>query len=313
MTTGSTFETRAHTGPDAGTDAGRAVGAVPTSERPRRPTAMTSLPDPLRRAELAPHLAELHGAFSSAEPFPHIVVDDFVAPEVAARIADEFPIADGAAWQRFATTRELKLALRDTEQMGPLTRAVIAELNGQTFIEFLEAVTGITGIVPDPHLVGGGLHQIGRGGHLGVHADFNRHEHLRLDRRLNLLLYLNRDWSDDYGGHLELWDRDMVACRHRIAPIAGRMVLFATTDDALHGHPDPLVCPPARARRSIALYYYSNGRPDAEVTASHTTLFHARPGTSRRRRLAAWTADRALPPLLTDAVRRRGHRSASDR
>lgn len=278
-----------------------------------RPTAMTSLPTPLRRAELAPHVEDLGCAFASARPFPHIVIDDFVDGAVAQAVAEEFPMPDGAAWQRFATTREVKLALRDPEQMGPLTRALIAELNGQVFIEFLERVTGITGIVADPHLVGGGLHQIGRGGHLGIHADFNRHEHLRLDRRLNLLLYLNRDWSDDYGGHLELWDRDMVACRHRISPIAGRMVLFATTDDALHGHPDPLTCPPHRARRSIALYYYSNGRPEAEATASHTTLFHTRPDTPRLRRMATWSVDRLVPPLLSDAVRRRGHRTASER
>lgn len=278
-----------------------------------RPTAMTSLPAPLRRAELAACVDDLASAFASAQPFPHIVVDDFIDATVAQQVADEFPVADGAAWQRFATTREVKLALRDPEQMGPLTRAVIAELNGQAFIEFLEQVTGITGIVADPHLVGGGLHQIGRGGHLGIHADFNRHKRLRLDRRLNLLLYLNRDWPDDYGGQLELWDRGMVACRRRISPIAGRMVLFATTDHALHGHPDPLTCPADRARRSIALYYYSNGRPEAEVTASHTTLFRTRPGSPRLRSMATWAADRLVPPLLSDAVRRRGHRAASER
>lgn len=286
------------------------IGSISAPEHNR---AMTSLPAPLRRAELAPRVGDLAGAFASAHPFPHIVVDDFVDATVAEAIAKEFPVPDGADWQRFTTTREVKQALRDTEGMGPLTRAVLAELNGQVFIEFLERVTGITGIVPDPHLLGGGLHQIGRGGHLGIHADFNRHEHLRLDRRLNLLLYLNRDWPDEYGGHLELWDPDMGACRRRVAPIAGRMVLFATTDDALHGHPDPLTCPADRARRSIALYYYSNGRPETEVTAAHTTVFHTRPGTTRSRRLASWAADRLVPPLLSDAVRRRGHRSTSER
>ncbi len=286
------------------------IGSTLTSARR---TALTALPDPLRRAELAPHAGRLAAEFAAGSPFPHIVVDDFVDATVAAAIAEEFPLPDGAAWQRFATTREVKSALRDPEQMGPMTRAVIDELNGQVFVEFLERITGITGIVPDPHLLGGGLHQIGRGGRLGIHADFNRHEHLQLDRRLNLLLYLNRDWSDDYGGHLELWDRDMTACRRRIAPVAGRMVLFATTDDALHGHPDPLACPPDRARRSIALYYYSNGRPSSEVASAHTTLFHTRPDTSRVQRLASWAADELVPPLLTDAVRRRGHRPASDR
>lgn len=279
----------------------------------RTSTAMTSLPAPLARAELAPHIEPLAASFRTARPFPHIVVDDFVDAELAAQIAAEFPVADGADWQRYHTGREVKLALRDVGAMGPVTRRIIDELNGQVFIEFLEAVTGISGIVADPHLVGGGLHQIGRGGHLGIHADFNRHEHLRLDRRLNLLLYLNHDWPDTFGGHLELWDRGMRSCERRVAPIAGRMVLFATTDEALHGHPDPLTCPDDRARRSIALYYYSNGRPEAEHSRAHTTLFHTRPGTTRARRMTTWTMDRLVPPLLSDAIRRQGHRSASER
>jgi Rps23 Pro-64 3,4-dihydroxylase Tpa1-like proline 4-hydroxylase len=93
-----------------------------------------------------------------------------------------------------------------------------------------------------------------------VHADFNRHEKLNLDRRLNLLLYLNRDWKEEYGGHLQLWTRDMGRCVVKVLPVFNRCVVFSTTDFSYHGHPDPLTCPPGRTRKSIAMYYYTNGR-----------------------------------------------------
>jgi hypothetical protein len=138
-------------------------------------------------------------------------------------------------------------------------------------------LTGIQGLVPDPHLWGGGLHQILPGGKLAVHADFNKYPHFKLDRRLNVLVYLNRDWQEQWGGQLELWNRDMTRCEQRILPLFNRMVCFSTTDSSFHGHPDPLRCPADRTRRSLALYYYSNGRPAEEIGRPHTTLFQYRP------------------------------------
>ncbi len=139
-------------------------------------------------------------------------------------------------------------------------------------------MTGITGIIPDPGYVGGGMHEITSGGFLKVHADFNRHKQLHLDRRLDAILYLNSDWEDSWGGQLELWDRSMSEAVVSLAPVAGRLVCFATDDYSYHGHPDPLTCPPDRFRRSLALYYYTNGRPAEEISGDHTTLFQARPG-----------------------------------
>ncbi|NEN95926.1 MAG: 2OG-Fe(II) oxygenase, partial [Moorea sp. SIO3I7] len=131
-----------------------------------------------------------------------------------------------------------------------------------------------------PHFVGGGLHQIEKGGYLKIHADFNRHTKLRLDRRLNLLIYLNKDWQEDYGGHFEMWDTEMTQSQKKILPVFNRCVIFSTTDFSYHGHPEPLTCPEGRTRKSLALYYYSNGRPAEELSKSgdHSTLFKARPG-----------------------------------
>jgi len=242
-------------------------------------------------------------AFAIAEPFPHVVIDGVVPELVLDAVLSEFPEPEAAPWQQFDRPTELKLALADTTRMGPMTRHLLAEFNGQVFTEFLERLTGIDGLIPDPHYVGGGLHQIRAGGFLKVHADFNRHSRLKLDRRLNVLLYLNKDWQESYGGHLELWDVDMKNCVRRVLPVFDRMVVFATTDHAYHGHPDPLTCPPDRARRSMALYYYSNGRPADEVSRDHSTLFRDRPAEQiATKRSLREKAERWLPPAMFEAA-----------
>ena len=121
------------------------------------------------------------------------------------------------------------------------------------------------------------MHSTKTGGYLKVHADFNKHPTLALDRRLNLLIYLNEDWLPEYGGDLELWTTDMGPCVEKIAPVAGRCVIFRTSSTSFHGHPHPLACPPDRTRRSIALYYYSNGRPQEEGSEEHGTLWQSTP------------------------------------
>jgi hypothetical protein len=257
--------------------------------------------DPARLSGLA---AELAPRYASADPFPHVVIDDFLPDEVIAKVIASFPDPREARWQRFDNAREVKLASTDAGLLPPSTRQLLNEINSATMIEFLEQLTGIDGLIPDPHLWGGGLHQIEPGGHLQIHSDFNWHKRLLLDRRVNLLVYLNEDWDEDWGGALELWDRDMTTARQRIAPIANRCVVFSTTDYSFHGHPDPLTCPPGRTRRSLALYYYSNGRPAHEVSPSRTTAFQPRPGDQWRRSDSRGNkAERWLPPAVLDAAR----------
>lgn len=164
--------------------------------------------------------------------------------------------------------------------MGWATRSLIAELNSAEFLQFLEALTGIEGLIADPYYEGGGIHEIRRGGFLKIHTDFNYHKKLKLDRRINVLLYLNDDWDESYGGELELWNQDMSTCIRKIQPIINRLVVFSTTDTSFHGHPVPLTCPEDRSRRSLALYYYTNGRPESEVEFKHSvsTNYQQRPG-----------------------------------
>ena len=226
----------------------------------------------------------LHRAYADAQPFPHIVIDDFLDPAVLRTLLPGFPHSEGRRF--FDRDQErFKYQIAPDEVADPALRGLLLELNSPALLAFLEALTGIEGLIPDPYYVGGGLHEIGAGGHLSVHADFNLHDQMKVERRLNLLLYLNDDWFSAWGGELELWDRAMTACQVRIAPILGRAVIFNTDADSYHGHPDPLACPPDRSRRSIATYYYTAPRADRPA---RTTRFQVRPGSGDRpdRRIA---------------------------
>jgi hypothetical protein len=259
---------------------------------------------------LGPILERFQDRYRQGQPTPHVVIDDFLPAEIPEAVLEEFPSPDSIPWNTYRNAREQKLEASSDLHMGPHTRLLLSQLNSSVFLRFLERLTGINGLVPDPHFNGGGLHQIKRGGFLKVHTDFNRHPHLNLDRRLNLLLYLNKDWREEYGGHFELWDRTMNRCHQRILPIFNRCVVFTTTDYSYHGHPDPLTCPESRTRKSLALYYYTNGRPPEEVSATHSTIFRERPGEHLPIEVVpGWrqTLKRFVPPIVLDlrrAIRR---------
>lgn len=219
--------------------------------------------------------------YNEQDPFPHAVIDDFLPAEVLEPVLQQFPGPGDVAWEEFAVEQHRKLAFANVEELDPACRDFLHFMNTSIMLEFLEKLTGITGLISDPWYVGGGLHQIIPGGELGVHADFNYSTRLKLDRRLNLLIYLNQDWEEAYGGHLELWDRAMTHCVKKVLPVFNRCVVFSTTSYSFHGHPEPLTCPEGSSRKSVALYYYTNGRPAHEKEAAHSTLFQLRPGETR--------------------------------
>jgi len=258
-----------------------------------------------RMKELA---ASACSTYSKATPFPHIVFDDFFDPNLLEQVLAEFPQPGAIRWQQFDNEHEIKLASAAESSFGPVTRLFLYHLNSITFLEFLSSVTGIPNLISDPRFDGGGLHQIVRGGKLGIHADFNRHRAYNLDRRLNLLLYLNKDWREEYGGHLQLWNRDMTRCEARVLPVFNRVMIFGTTDFTYHGHPDPLQCPEGMTRKSLALYYFSNGRPAEEISDRHSTIFRPRHEEEFRptpaQRLRSIARD-LLPPIIARRLQRR--------
>jgi Rps23 Pro-64 3,4-dihydroxylase Tpa1-like proline 4-hydroxylase len=246
--------------------------------------------------------------YKANQPYPHIYFDNFLPVEVAEAALRDFPEPKEVDWLAYKDVNQhKKLAFDAVEKLPPSIRDVLYFLNTHPMLRFLETLTGIQSVLPDPHYAGGGLHQIRPGGLLEVHADFSYHKGLRLDRRINVLIYLNKDWNEEYGGHFELWDREVKRAEKKILPIFNRCAIFSTTSVSFHGHPEPLTCPPDRNRKSIATYYYSNGRPeeDPNLTHKHEVAFQQRPGVNRvKASLGIRKVVKSLiPPIVTDLYR----------
>lgn len=204
-------------------------------------------------------------SYSEAKPFPHIVIDDFYDAAKLEKVLEEWP--DVSLMKHADRATSVKRSFSRFGDLGDHTQDVISDLCSSARLNWLTELTGIDGLISDPWLEGGGLHHIPRGGFLGIHADFNWHSKLAAVRKINLLLYLNKDWTPEWGGELQLWDDK---CVRKIEPIFNRCVIFNTTDTSYHGHPEPLNCPEGSARKSIALYYY---RKEQQPEWVHSTLY----------------------------------------
>ena len=221
--------------------------------------------------------------YLSAKPFPNIVLNNFFEDGFLNAILNEFPdLSKLRGSQSYNVKNEIKLSNKNYDKFPPTIKSFIDFLNSNLFLNFLQNLTSIKEqLVSDPHLEGGGLHEIKSGGVLKIHTDFNRHPFLDLDRRINVLIYLNKNWKPSYGGYLEFWNKNMSMCEKKIPPSFNTMAIFSTTDFSNHGHPDPLDCPMEVSRKSIALYYFSSGRPKEEIRETHTknrTYFRGRVG-----------------------------------
>jgi hypothetical protein len=150
------------------------------------------------------------------------------------------------------------------------------------FLDLMSELVGIPNLIADPDLDGGGIHETNAGGRLDVHVDFNYLEAKKLHRRLNILIYFNRDWQENYGGYLDIWDHHVNECRGAFAPIFNRACGFATSEISWHGV-TPLTCPPGIVRKSFAAYFYTREAPAGWDGKSHSTIFKARPNEWLRR------------------------------
>ncbi len=204
--------------------------------------------------------------FIGAEPFQHVVIDDFLPPDVLGPIVEAFPDVDDIEWKQYGpgmtagrqNTKLDKIGQSNEELFPPLLRHFMGQLNSSVFLRFLEKLTGFERLIPDPSYHECGLHSTGRGGRLMIHTDLDRHpfKDRRLNQVLNLILFVNPDWKEEYGGHLELRTADRKP-HTRVLPVANRMCLFHTGPRSFHGHPEPLACPEGRRRNSLAIYYYT--------------------------------------------------------
>ena len=214
--------------------------------------------------------------YKKNEPFSHIVLDNFINEELLNNVLNEFPDLSTVENKRsFNEPKQIKFGSIGFENLSNSANKLISFLNNDIFLKYLQELSGIKEtLISDPYLSGGGYHEIKNGGVLKVHADFNRHPSLDLDRRVNLLLYLNKNWKEEWGGNLELYspnnlDEPVV----KVIPEFNRCVIFNTTSYTYHGHPEVISSPEGISRKSIALYYFSTGRPKSEVSKKHSTMW----------------------------------------
>lgn len=218
--------------------------------------------------------------FDEAIPFRHIVIDDFLDPDFARTVANAYPTFDEAIEQGFAfnfVNERKKVQICDSARFPAPVAELHRALVSPDFLADLEYITGIPKLMADPKLLGGGIHVTGPHGRLDVHLDFNYSEENDWYRRLNILIYLNPEWDERWGGEVELWDREVKVCHQSLAPILNRCVLFETSDISFHGV-RPLVCPPEMVRKSFAAYWYTKEPPPGWNGKTFSTVFKARPG-----------------------------------
>ena len=206
-------------------------------------------------------IQNLSNEYINNKPFPHIVIDDVIDLNLLNEIDTEIKsIEDWDDKKNFHGSIKKRI-LNSYEKFPTFTKKLINYLNNKKMLEVLENLTGEKALIPDPYFYGGGVHSTTRGGYLKVHADFNWHKKLKLFRRLNLLLYLSKDWKEEYKGNIEFWKEPFTKAEKSIFPKFGRLIIFTTDDNSFHGHPDPLQSPESIWRNSIALYYYSSIKP----------------------------------------------------
>lgn len=224
-------------------------------------------------------LEKLRHEFRSARPFPFFKIDDFLVEEFAREVAAAYPDYEAARsmGREFnALNERLKVQITDRAIFPEPVATLSGILSSREFLEKLEYITGIPKLLSDDLLVGGGMHLTGVGGRLDVHVDFNYIKERQLHRRLNILLYLNDPWADEWGGRIELWDERVRNCEQSFQPIFNRCVVFETSEKSYHGV-TPVFCPEGVLRRSFAAYYYTREAPAGWDGKQHTTVFRARP------------------------------------
>jgi hypothetical protein len=255
-----------------------------------------NLADGTPAARLRGQVEALRASYASAKPYPHIVIDGLFDPSVLDRIVAEFPKTAERDWITYDNVHEIKQTSRGLSGLSPFTQLFFLQLCSEPFLEAIREITGFSDLVSDPLFQGGGLHESFRGGWLNMHADWTKHPALPLTRRLNLIVYLNRDWDPAWGGALELYDPESKICGARIEPTFNRAALFPTTKQTLHGFPAPISCPPDQSRKSVSVYYWSPD-PEALKESEYITFLPGR----KRTRLRAFL--RSLTPPIAFAVR----------
>lgn len=229
--------------------------------------------------------------WDSLDPFPHLVIDGFLDERQALQLSSDFPAFDSQVWHTYDNAIEVKKTCNNWHVFTPALYRFFYDMSSLECIFPFQTLTKCR-LFPDYGLHGGGLHIHGAGGKLNTHLDYSIHPKLGLERRLNLIVYLNPDWQESWGGSLGLWRDDNGKPGElvkSIAPLFNRAVVFDTTG-AWHGLPEPITCPEGQYRKSLAVYYLCDPREGA---------------ASRNRALFAPTAEQADDRDVLELIERR--------
>ena len=202
----------------------------------------------------SPFLAQ---SYATAKPYPHVVIDDLFDPKLLNRLVAEFPQPQDRDWLVWDTSHELKTTSRGISGLSTFTQMFCLWLNSAEVIEAIKSIVGLDNLVGDPLFHGAGLHEMHRGGWLGMHADYTRHFTLPLRRRINVLIYLNQDWDDCWGGELVMQDDKNQEQQVTYPCRFNRTIIFPTTAKTFHGVPTPLSCPINCSRKLLSIYYWT--------------------------------------------------------
>lgn len=217
------------------------------------------------------------------KPFRYIVFEDFFSPKAAEKIIQNYPkvkqveptgnFEEDPNWKYTTYVNQNNKFVMTEFDNQPIIKHIFDELNSDKLLKIIESITGIEDLQADPKLFGGGLHQSTKGAFLDVHVDFNYHPETNYHRRMNIIIYMNKDWKEEYEGYLELWDMDKKVQIENVEPRFNRCVIFETNEISFHGHPHSLNTPDGQSRKSIAAYYYTKTRPENEIAKDHNTVY----------------------------------------
>lgn len=214
--------------------------------------------------------------FGRQGPFDHCIIDEFFKEDVARELEVEFPGFDSDEWHKYNNPIEIKKLCNNWNVFPALTYQVFNYLNSTDFLHILaRLLPSDKKLYSDIGLNGGGWHIHKKGGKLNTHLDYSLHPKLGLQRKLNLIIYLNASWERNWGGNLGLWSNESSErpgeLIKEIEPKFNRAVLFDTTQNSWHGLPDPIRCPDNEYRKSMAVYYLCE--PPIQVDKRSKALF----------------------------------------
>ena len=262
------------------------------------------------KIELPRQIEELRSTYRDARPFPYVVIDRMFAPEVLEALLIEMTEMGGDKWKAIdQDSRERTLRMKSAADMGPAGEKLLGIVHSAAFLYFLSEVTGISQLLPDPYLLGSGYAQMRRGDYFNVHSDRNVAYDTGMHRRLAMIVFLNKSWSPEYHGKLELWNHEATRCEATVEPLFNKTVIFEVANPNYHGVPVPLACPADRSRRSFIVYYHTVGIKDQPDVKPHTSLFAPRSHGTNRMTLRQFARE-VTPPFLVRALRKLGRQDA---